>query len=287
MTAPQQQWDITSGVGITALAVAAARARESLRPDRLINDPYAGAFVEAAGLDLPFLRLEAPGEQSDPALMTDYVGVRSRVFDDFLVAAAEDGLRQVVVLASGLDSRAFRLPWPAGTRCFELDQPLVLDFKLRVLGAEGAEPLCAHTPVPVDLRDDWAAALEAAGFDGALPTAWLAEGLLPYLPPAAEEQLFREIDRLSAPGSRAAVEHIDQAAAVAREPQLLADGEAYGIDLKALLPEGERRAPQEQLTALGWRWSAASAHESARGLGRTLPSTGTTDRAVHLRARKD
>ncbi|MBO8192982.1 SAM-dependent methyltransferase [Streptomyces oryzae] len=287
-----QQWDIVSGVGVTALAVAAGRAIETSRPDALVKDPYAAAFVAAAPAPLPFpVTMEELGERSELpellGLMNEYLGVRSRVFDDFLTDAAQGGIRQVVILASGLDTRPFRLKWPRGTRCFELDQPLVLDFKLRVLDERGAAAACAQTPVPVDLREDWAAALEAAGFDASRPTAWLAEGLLPYLPPEAEERLFKEIDRLSASGSRAAVEYAHATNDVLRQ-ELLRDGSAaLGIDLPALLPDGDKRGIEEQLAALGWEYESRSVHESAQLHGRTLTSAPEAlERMLHLFARR-
>ncbi|WP_369204872.1 SAM-dependent methyltransferase, partial [Streptomyces sp. PU-14G] len=205
-------------------------------------------------------------------LMTAYLGIRSRVFDDFLTGAARDGVRQIVILASGLDTRPFRLEWPAGVRCFELDQPLVLDFKLAVLEERGAAASCAHTPVRADLREDWASALEEAGFDATLPTAWLAEGLLPYLPPEADEQLFKEVDRLSASGSRLAVEHVSAVEEMAGDALVRDGGAALGIDLPSLLPDGSKRSPRDQLASLGWRYDECSVLESARRLGRPLES---------------
>lgn len=313
--ADQRQWDIVTGIGATALAVASGRALESRRPDALVNDPYAADFLAAAHSSRPLPA--SPGDLRDHvdpedlwALLAGYLGVRSRVFDDFLIDAADgtdgadsthngesgesgdspdgirEGIRQVVILASGLDTRPFRLPWPPGVHCFELDQPLVLDFKLRVLREKGATAGCGHTPLPVDLRDDWAGALETAGFDRTLPTAWLAEGLLPYLSPEAEEQLFKEIDRLSPPGSRIAVEH-GNLAGQADDPQLNALSHELDINLPSLLPVGERRTPEAQLTALGWQYGTRTAHESARRLHRDLSAAPSImDQLKHTFARR-
>ncbi|WP_326691518.1 class I SAM-dependent methyltransferase [Streptomyces sp. NBC_01795] len=292
MNTDQQQWDIVSGVGMTALLVAAGRALESKRPDALITDPYAARFVTRAEPPTPVpLTPEGLREHADPggmwAAMTEYVGVRSRVFDDFFLGAARDGVRQAVILASGLDTRAFRLEWPDGTRCFELDQPLVLDFKLRVLQEEGARPGCAHRAVPVDLRDDWATALEAAGFDASRPTAWLAEGLLPYLPPRAEERLFKEIDRLSAPGSRVALEQAHEMNESVRDRVFRETSEALGVDMTSLVPEGEKRSVEDQLDALGWEYESRSVRESSRRLGRaTTEWPAMADRLVHTFAQR-
>lgn len=271
-----QQWDIVTGVGLTALAVAAGRAAESARPDALITDPYASRLVAAAQPSTPF-----PLSPDDPAAkntddemwagVSDYVGLRSRSFDDYFLRASGDGITQVVILASGLDTRPFRLPWPSGTVCFELDQPDVLDFKSETLNKEGAVAGCDHRPVPVDLRHDWGAALEAAGFDTSRPTAWLAEGLLPYLPPDAEIRLFEEVSRLSARGSRFAVERIDNLPHMINDPVLRERGDALGIDVLSLFPEGEREPVESQLTELGWLLDNRSVSETAAAFGRPLP----------------
>jgi methyltransferase (TIGR00027 family) len=209
-------WEITESVGATALGVAAARAAETESDDPLISDPYARAFLQAAGEgmwswfaapDLPEQLTEAePDLKSRMQGMVDYLAARTAFFDKFFLDATRAGVRQVVVLAAGLDSRAWRLAWPAGTTVYELDQPRVLDFKASVLRDEGAQPTCRLVTVPVDLRDDWPAALRQAGFDTKAPSVWSAEGLLPFLPAAAQELLFERVQTLGAPGSRIAVE---------------------------------------------------------------------------------
>ncbi|MFB9207914.1 SAM-dependent methyltransferase [Nonomuraea spiralis] len=191
-----------NGVARTAVGAAWLRARESERPDRLFDDPYAGAFVAAAGA----------GQGSGAAgVFGDHLAFRTRFFDDYL---RESGCDQVVLPAAGLDSRAYRLAWPAGVRLFELDQPELLAFKDGVLRELGATARCERVPVPVDLREDWPGRLRAAGFDPARPTAWLVEGLLIYLSAAEAGRLLGEIGALSAAGSRLAFEH-DRAAAAA------------------------------------------------------------------------
>ncbi|MCC3779604.1 SAM-dependent methyltransferase [Streptomyces sp. UNOB3_S3] len=269
-----QQWDVVSGVGITALAVAAARAVETGRPDALIEDPYARGFVGAARAPVKLPTTPAEAEAADGrgywAQVSTYIAVRTRAFDDYFRQAAEAGVTQAVLLASGLDTRAFRLPWPERTVVYEIDQPLVLDFKLTVLREHGATAGGVHRPVGADLREDWPAALEAAGFDRARPTAWLAEGLLPYLPSEAEESLFHEIHRLSAPGSRLAVE------AIGNIPGALADTAAngsvrtLGVDLADLIHTGQRPAPADRLTNLGWNVRTVPATETAAEHGRPL-----------------
>lgn len=282
-----QQWDIVTGVGLTALAVAAGRAAESARPDALMTDPYASRLVAAARPAAPFPFSSGDGE-TEPlddelwASTAEYVGLRSRVFDDYFRSTGEDGITQAVILASGLDTRPYRLDWPSGTVCFELDQPAVLQFKAATLKEEGARPGCDHRPVPVDLRDDWGAVLQAAGLDVSRPTAWLAEGLLPYLPPAAENRLFREISRLSAPGSRFAVERMDDIARLAADPLLRDRSGELGIDVASLFPEGEREPVEAQLERLGWELENRSVPETAAALGRPQPGLQTlTEHITH------
>lgn len=205
-----RDWDITSGVGLTALAVAAVRAVETARPDRLCADPYADALVAAAQPLAPLpTRLGQLREQGWDAqfvavwqAMAAQIGVRARFFDDYLSHALWDRLAQVVILAAGLDTRAARLTWPAHTAVFEIDQPRVLAFKDAVTAAQHAPYGCERHPIGVDLRDDWPPALRQPGFDSTQPTAWLVEGLLPDLPEPAERDLFAHISALSAPNSR-------------------------------------------------------------------------------------
>src|ERR1700742_68840 len=138
--------------------------------------------------------------------MSDNMAARTKFFDEFFLDATNAGIKQVVILASGLDARAYRLQWPAGTVVYEVDQPQVIEFKTRTLEDLGAAPTAERRVVAVDLRDDWPTALRAAGFDPSQPSAWSAEGLLGYLPPEAQDRLLDTITELSAPGSRIATE---------------------------------------------------------------------------------
>ncbi|MGO8936396.1 MAG: class I SAM-dependent methyltransferase [Mycobacterium sp.] len=209
-------WEITESVGATALGVAAARAAETESEDPLISDPFARVFLDAAGEGLwnwfaaPDLPAEIVEAQPDlvPRMrgMVDYMAARTSFFDQFFLDATRAGVHQVVILAAGLDSRAWRLRWPDGTTVYELDQPRVLEFKSSTLREHGAQPTCNLVPVPVDLRHDWPAALRQAGFDPSAPSAWSAEGLLPFLPAAAQELLFERVQALGSAGSRIAVE---------------------------------------------------------------------------------
>lgn len=208
MRSDDDSWDITEGVGATALSVARARAAEASQDHPLFADPHAEHFVAAAvaaGWQSPFAG-EALADNRFLQRMTAYIAARTKYFDDFFTTAGAHGLDQVVILAAGLDTRAWRLPWISGTTVYELDLPKVLEFKDEVLRSQGAEPAARYVAVPVDLRQDWPQALRDKGFDPSRPTAWLAEGLLPYLRSADQDLLFDRIHDLSAPGSRVAVE---------------------------------------------------------------------------------
>jgi methyltransferase (TIGR00027 family) len=209
-------WEITESVGATALGVAASRATETESDNPLIRDPFARVFLDAAGdgpwnwmrgLDLPAEVLEAePAVLLQRQAMVGYMACRTAFFDTFFLDAARAGIRQAVILAAGLDSRSWRLPWPDGVTVYELDQPKVLDFKASTLAEHGAEPACHRVAVAVDLRQDWPAALQQAGFDASAPSVWSAEGLTPYLPAVAQELLLERVHELTVKGSRVAVE---------------------------------------------------------------------------------
>ncbi|WP_055405843.1 class I SAM-dependent methyltransferase [Mycobacterium sp. UM_11] len=204
-------WDITQSVGATALGVAAARAAETASEDPLINDPFAQVFVDAAGEGMwsiyadPAALAKAvelePEVGSRIQLMIDFMATRTAFFDEFFLGAADAGVRQVVILAAGLDARTWRLPWPDGTVVYELDQPKVLEFKSNTLREHGAEPKAQLVNVAIDLRQDWPTALREAGFEPSRPAAWSAEGLVRYLPAQAQDLLFERVHSLSAQGS--------------------------------------------------------------------------------------
>ncbi|HEU4363541.1 MAG TPA: class I SAM-dependent methyltransferase [Mycobacterium sp.] len=209
-------WEITESVGATALGVAAARAAETEHENPLISDPFARVFLDAAGdgvwnwYSAPHLPAEvleaAPEWPLRMQAMRSYMASRTAFFDTFFLDATGAGIRQAVILAAGLDARAWRLPWPDGTTVYELDQPRVLEFKSATLREHGAEPTCNRVAVPVDLRQDWPTALQQHGFDPSAPSVWSAEGLMPYLPAAAQELLFNRVQGLAGAGSRIAVE---------------------------------------------------------------------------------
>jgi methyltransferase (TIGR00027 family) len=272
MTKPAD-WDIVTGVGLTALAVAAGRAVETNRPDRLIADPYAEAFVQAARPPVPMPT--RPGDDHDSAIrwepMATYVGVRSKFFDDFFAGASEAGIGQAVLFAAGLDCRAFRLDWPAGTAVYELDAPRVLDFKDHVLDRQEAQPRCERHVVACDLREDWPSALRKAGFDPGVPTAWLAEGLLPYLPDDAKTTMLTRLDELSAPGSRIAAEHLSEnMGTIMREPGVREMADQIGIDPGQLCPPVQNLDVPGWLAGHGWAVTTDSAVEVGGRYGRSF-----------------
>ena len=251
-------WDLASSVGATATMVAAARALASREPDPLLNDRFAEPLVRAVGH--PFFTRMLDGEiPEDPDLPMTYqqrreqMAVRTRFFDDFLTTATNDGIRQAVILAAGLDARAYRLSWPEDTVVFEVDQPEVITFKSLTLAQIGEEPAVERRPVGIDLREDWPKVLRDNMFDTSEPTAWIAEGLLPYLPPDAQDRLLDNVTALSAPGSRLATENISDMSVFTdeRARNMRAGWRKHGLDIDVaeLVWLGDRRQAAEYLTA--------------------------------------
>jgi len=270
-------WDLASSVGATATMVAAARAQATNDPKPLINDPFARPLVEAVGIDLltrmvrgEVTLAELDDEQTRGVRrMKDNMAARTKFFDEFFLTATGGGnsaeataagIRQVVILAAGLDARAYRLPWPAGTVVYEIDQPEVVAFKTTTLTGLGAEPTADRRTVAIDLRQDWPAALREAGFDPDRPTAWIAEGLLGYLPPDAQDRLLDNITALSTAGSRFATESIagrddlDEEAIKERMKAVSARWREHGFDLDMteLIYFGDRNEAAEYLKSHGW-----------------------------------
>jgi methyltransferase (TIGR00027 family) len=263
-------WGPASSVGATATMVAASRAVASQGPDALLDDPLADPLVRAVGLD-PFVRI-IDGEidfEDDPLFnlkaRTQQITVRTRFFDNFFTGATNDGVRQAVILASGLDTRAYRLRWPAGTVVYEIDQPQVIAFKTDTLAGLGALPTAERRAIAIDLREDWPTALADGGFDVTQPTAWSAEGLLPYLPPEAQDRLFDNITALSAPGSRLATEHVPDSNAFSDErlQRISERWQRFGFNLNAadLFYLGERNVVVDYLTTHGWQVTAHPVRE--------------------------
>ena len=271
-------WDLASSVGATATMVAAARAMASTAANPLINDPFAEPLVRAVGVDF-FTRLvtgelrpedlDSDSESVGMQRMTDNMAVRTKFFDEFFLGATDAGIRQAVILASGLDSRAYRLEWPAGTTVYEIDQPDVIEFKTRTLAELGASPTADRRTVAMDLRYDWPSALIEEGFDPRQPTAWSAEGLLGYLPPDAQDRLLDTITELSAPGSRVAVESVpninpeDHEKAIQRMQAASERWRDHGFDLDfaELVYLGDRNEAASYLGDHGWHLSRQSVKE--------------------------
>ena len=270
-------WDITTSVGATALFVATARALEAQKPDPLAVDPYAEVFCRAVGgRAADVLDGKVPDHELKTSDFGEYFvnfqGARTRYFDEYFRRAAEGGVRQVVVLAAGLDSRAYRLAWPDGTTIFELDRPQVLDFKREVLAGQGAQPRAERREIAVDLREDWPQALRDNGFDVAKPSAWIAEGLLIYLPATAQEQLFAGIDAMAAPGSHVAVE--DGAPLDQDEFEAKVEEERADPDQRVFfqLVYNERHAPaSEWFSQRGWTAVGTPLADYLREVGRPVP----------------
>lgn len=264
----RDRWDLATSVGATATMVAAQRALSS--DAKLIYDPYAAPLVRAVGIDV-YVRLvngeiAAGGNtEFDPQRMAQGMACRTRFYDQFFVDATRSGIGQVVILASGLDSRAYRLPWPAGTVVYEVDMPEVIEFKTLTLGDLGAEPTAERRTVAIDLRDDWASALQAAGFDPQAPSAWSAEGLMVYLPDDAQDALFDSITSLSAPGSRLAFEFVPDTAVFA-DPRWRAHHDrmrelGFEIDFNDLVYHGQRSHIVDHLNQRGWQTSSETVAE--------------------------
>jgi methyltransferase (TIGR00027 family) len=263
-------WDLATSVGATATMVAAARAIATKADNPVIDDPFAEPLVRAVGVDL-FTRW-ATGDLTAADLddheshwklehMPNAMAARTRFFDTFFREATQDGIRQAVILASGLDARAYRLAWPAGMTVFEIDQPQVIAFKTATLTDLGATPTADRRTVAIDLRHDWPTALAEAGFDKSQPTAWIAEGLFGYLPPEAQDRLLDNISALSADGSRLATEAVpdlsqvdlDQAREMMRKATEKWRAHGFELEFANLGYEGQRNDVAVYLDTLGWR----------------------------------
>ena len=289
-------WAITELVGATALGVAASRAAETAGSNPLIRDEFARVLVSSAGPawarltdpELAWLDGDEDGRRAH-RIGIDYQAVRTHFFDEYFDDAAEAGIRQVVILAAGLDSRAYRLNWPDGTAVYEIDQPKVLEYKTGILQQHGAAPTASRRPVPIDLRDDWPAALAAAGFDRTRPTAWLAEGLLPYLPSDAQDRLFEMFTALSAPGSQVAIEAFGMNSR-SNSQRWLRMRERLGLDVNVqalTYHEPDRSDAAQWLTDHGWQVHTVDNREEMARLGRPVPEDLAEDavRSTLLRAR--
>lgn len=276
MRTDNDNWDITTGVGSTALFVAASRALEARKPDPLAVDKYAEAFCRAVGGEWT---TAVEGTDPDHPLQTEFgesfvnfQGARTKYFDEYFARAIDAGVQQVVLLAAGLDSRSYRLPWADGTVVYELDQPRVLEFKRDTIERLGEAPTAERREVAIDLREDWPAALRASGFDPSRPSAWIAEGLLIYLPATAQERLFAGIDALAAPGSFVGIEEampMPDEAFAAKRAEAVSSGEENAF---FTLVYNQQHAPADAwFGEHGWDAAVTPLHDCLRRAGRPVP----------------
>jgi methyltransferase (TIGR00027 family) len=261
-------WDLVTSVGATATMVASGRARASRAENALIEDRFAEPLVRAVGIDfftrwaigeLDSVDIDVPGAPWGMQRMTDIQAARTRYIDAFFADAVfseAPGIRQVVILASGLDARGYRLAWPAGMTVFEIDQPQVIEFKTATMAELGAEPTADVRAVPIDLRHDWPSALREAGFDTERPAAWAAEGLLGFLPADAQDRLLDSITALSADGSRLVAEvFLNSSANQQALNAAIHKWREHGLDVELdnLGFPGERNDVATYLEDRGWR----------------------------------
>jgi methyltransferase (TIGR00027 family) len=252
-------------VGATARWTAAVRAQESERTDALFVDPWAAALAGSAGM--AWLAERPPGSGLPMVL-------RTRYFDDFLLrVTGELVIRQVVLVAAGLDTRAFRLSWPGPTHIFELDRAAVLRYKAQILDRAGARPTCERTTLAADLTAPWAAQLASAGFDAGQAAVWLLEGFLFYLPTTQIIQILDELTTLAAPGSWLGFDIVNHA--VLTSPWTRAWVE---MQAQAGAPWlGTLEDPVAMLAARGWVATLSQAGAPDAHFGRwTLPVIPTT-----------
>jgi methyltransferase (TIGR00027 family) len=283
-------WDITTDLGSTALAVAAQRAAETAQDDPLIHDEFAAVLVAAANEpawnriasgDLSWLGADNDIGQRSARTGREYVATRTVFFDEFCATAANLGISQFVILAAGLDARAYRLASLTGKRVYEIDQPAVQSFKDSALTAHGATPLADRCAVPVDLRDErWPPMLAQAGWDKTMPTAWLVEGLLPYLTSAEHDALFDTLTALSAPGSRVAAEVYHHATEHFGDKRLstwregaaeIDDALGVDVDITAFIKDRDASDTASWLSQHGWGVDCLDSRQEMSRLGRPIP----------------
>lgn len=270
----QQPESLDKGL-LTALAVAAGRAVETSRAEALVEDPFAAPLVEAAGSHVDFPTAWPPEPEAAPPaqqpllLASIYIGLRTRFIDDFLHSS--HATKQTVLLGAGLDTRAYRLAWPADARVIEVDHANVLEFKARVLDLLSARPSSELVTVATDLSVPWRGPLLAAGFDPQQPTTWIVEGLLPYLDAAAQLAVLNEVAALSASGSRAVIERAvplpktDDMEARLRDFSL-----QTGLPMSELLARADPPDPVGLLTESGWHCREHTVQELCSAYNRML-----------------
>lgn len=286
-----ESWDITTNLGATALAVAAQRAAETAQTHPLVRDEFAAILVAAvnepgwiamASGDLSWMGRENELGRRSAIVGREYVATRTVFFDEFCASAIEQGIQQVVIVAAGLDTRSYRLPCLAGIHVYEIDQPAIHEFKQSTLRAQGHTPIANTHPVAVDLRnDDWPIALTEAGWDESVPTAWIIEGLLPYLSSTEHERLFRTVTQLSANRSQLAAEVYHHATShfgserLERWKEEAADIDtALGVDVDvtAFIKHDDATDTASWLTNHGWVTETLDSRSEMARLGRPIPA---------------
>ncbi|OBK19382.1 SAM-dependent methyltransferase [Mycobacterium asiaticum] len=283
-------WDINTDLGSTALAVAAQRAAETAQDDPLIQDEFAAVLVAAANEpgwqriaagDLSWMGTEDAVGRRVARTGREYVATRTVFFDEFCTDAASLGINQFVILAAGLDARAYRLVPLTGKRVYEIDQPAVQAFKDAALTAHGAAPLADLRAIPGDLHDErWPLLLMEGGWDKSLPTAWLVEGILPYLSSTEHNALFDTLTELSAPDSRLAAEVYHHATKHFGDERLSAwrDGAAeiddalgVDVDVTTFIKNHDASNTASWLAQHGWKVESLDSRDLMSRLGRPIP----------------
>jgi methyltransferase (TIGR00027 family) len=273
-------WDIVTGVGSTAVIVAAFRAEEAKSPAPLARDEFAELLISTP--QLSELResissgwTSSPEQQEDYLRLVSYHAVRTHFFDRFCSESSAAGIEQVVILAAGLDSRAYRLDWTPGTSVYEIDMPEVLDYKSGTLALNRVAPKVTLRAIGVDLRTDWPAALREQGFDAGRPSAWLMEGLLPFLDPQAQHSLFDQLDALSAPGSRVGAEDysgVGLKQAIAKQRDAGTPTTDSGLALDDVWSEDAEVSSAAWFGARGWHSEVLDSRRESERLGRPVRS---------------
>ena len=286
-----QSWDITTNLGATALAVAAQRAAETAQQHPLVRDEFAAILVAAvndpgwmtmARGDLSWMVPDNELGRRTAIIGREYVATRTVFFDGFCASATAEGIGQLVILASGLDARAYRLSCLSGVHVYEIDQPAIQEFKQSTLGAHGMTPIAEIHSVAFDLRtDDWPIALTEAGWDESMPTAWLIEGLLPYLSSSEHDRLFRTVTQLSATGSRLAAEVYHHATIHFGKERLerwreeaadIDDALGVDVDVTAFIKHEDATDTASWLTNQGWVTDSLDSRSEMARLGRPIPA---------------
>lgn len=245
---------ILEKVSRTALGVAAKRAVEQERPDRLFDDPYAARL---AGDELSALLRQWEGLGRDlvqvKAKRTRFVAVRTRIFDDFLMQS-NCNARQVVILGAGMDARAYRLNWLPDTHVYEVDRPEIFQYKDAIL--EDLKPCCQRHVIPCDLADNWVSLLLGEGYQVDRPSIWLLEGLLMYFLEPEAHTLLRSISNLTTTGSYVGVDLVSL-------KSLEADGERVRQHWRFGTDE-----PEKLLASYGWDAKVLQPGEEGANFGR-------------------